>query len=93
MKFKLLFVLVLFGVISCTNSNQKLLGDCEIIEFAVFTGETQNMLNTRKILNNAGAVWDMKFSEDGNFVQEFTCAEWKNKWKKRRGLLRLIKIP
>lgn len=91
MKFKLLIVIVFFSVISCTNSKQKLLGDWEIIEFAIFTGETQNMLSTRKILNDAGAVWDMKFTEDGNFVQEFNMRGMEKRMEKEAGSFEINK--
>ncbi len=71
MKIKIVLFLALAGLMGCaTTGSKELVGSWEIIEFRLI-GMGGDPVSDEKILRDAGAVWDMKFSKDGDFMQEF----------------------
>lgn len=71
MKAKYLFVFVmLLGVGLYATNNKWLVGKWELIEFRIIQ-KYNDATSDEKTLRGAGAVWDMSFSEDGSFRQDF----------------------
>lgn len=63
--------LVLVAVIGCeTAGDERLIGDWEIIEFRLI-GQSGDPVSDEETLRNAGAVWNLEFSRDGDFKQAF----------------------
>ncbi len=55
----------------CEKTEKKgLVGNWKIIEFTMVHGP-EKRVSTGKNLRDGGAVWDLKFSEDGKFRQDF----------------------
>ena len=71
MKLKYLILILLISIIGLQAANNKrLFGVWELIEFTlIHKGEPA--VSDEKALRDAGAVWNMYFSEDGTFKQEF----------------------
>jgi hypothetical protein len=71
-------IFVLFGLIAlmgcATTGNKALVGTWEIIEFRLI-GTGGDPVSNEKILRDAGAVWDMKFSKNGKFRQDFNMRQ------------------
>jgi hypothetical protein len=69
---------VLFGLIvfmgCATTGNKALVGTWEIIEFRLI-GTGGDPVSNEKILRESGAVWDMKFSKNGKFRQDFNMRQ------------------
>lgn len=57
-----------------TTGSKELVGSWEIIEFRLI-GIGGDPVSTEKILRDAGAVWDMKFSKNGEFRQDFNMRQ------------------
>lgn len=71
MKFKIVLFFALAGLMGCaTTANKELVGSWEIIEFRL-VGMGGDPVSTEKILRDAGAVWEMEFSKNGDFKQDF----------------------
>lgn len=71
MKYKYLFVaFVLFMLCVSAVNNKKVIGVWEIVEFTFFQKGVPAK-SDEKTLRDAGSVWNMYFSEDGSFKQEF----------------------
>ncbi len=69
--YYVLFAL-LITTVSCNNTkDNSVTGKWRIIEFNMFQGGKQVMSSTNKNLTDAGAVWDLIFSKNGKFVQNF----------------------
>jgi len=64
----LLLSIAIFGCSS--NMNKNLVGDWEIIEFRLI-GRSGDSTSDEKTLRDAGAIWDLDFSKNGNFRQSF----------------------
>lgn len=71
MKLKYVLVILLISVAMLrAENNKKLFGVWEIVEFKlVQKGNTA--VSEEKTLRDSGAEWNMYFSEDGSFKQEF----------------------
>lgn len=69
---------VFFGLIAlmgcATTGSKVLVGTWEIIEFRLI-GTGGDPVSNEKILRDAGAVWDMKFSKNGKFSQNFNMRQ------------------
>ncbi|MBW6535108.1 MAG: lipocalin family protein [Mariniphaga sp.] len=69
---------VFFGLIAlmgcATTGSKVLVGTWEIIEFRLI-GTGGDPVSNEKILRDAGAVWDMKFSKNGKFTQNFNMRQ------------------
>jgi hypothetical protein len=75
MKFKIVLFIVLAAIMGCaTTGSKELVGSWEIIEFRLI-GMGGDPVSTEKILRDAGAVWDMKFSGNGDFSQNFNMRQ------------------
>lgn len=71
MKLKLTVVAVLFLVFGCANTGtRQLVGTWELVEFRLL-GTGGDPVSNEKTLRDAGAIWDMKFSRNGKFRQDF----------------------
>jgi hypothetical protein len=71
MKSKIVFFAALIILMGCANSGtRQLVGTWEIIEFRLI-GTGGDPVSNEKILRDAGAVWDIKFSQNGHFRQDF----------------------
>lgn len=71
MKLKYLVFIVLITTIGLhAANNKKLFGVWEIVEFKLFQ-KGKPAVSDEKTLRDAGAVWNLYFSGDGNFKQEF----------------------
>lgn len=71
MKLKSLFLFLLISIIGLQAANNKrLFGVWELVEFQIFH-KGESAVSDEKTLRDAGAVWNMYFSEDGTFKQEF----------------------
>jgi hypothetical protein len=64
----LLLSIAIFGC--STKMNKNLVGDWEIIEFRLI-GRSGDSTSDEKTLRDAGAIWDLDFSKNGNFRQSF----------------------
>ena len=64
------FLLLLVFVACNTNSDDRIKGEWELIEFGL-SGAGGNPVSNEETLRNAGAVWDIKFSGNGKFIQSF----------------------
>jgi len=71
MKLKYLFLILLISIIGLQAANNKrLFGVWELVEFQI-VHKGESAVSDEKTLRDAGAVWNMYFSEDGTFKQEF----------------------
>ncbi len=53
-----------------TIGDKRLVGKWELVEFAL-VGQGGNPVSNAETLRNAGAVWDLEFSKNGDFSQKF----------------------
>ena len=71
LQYFILFVL-LFAFIGCNSvEDNGLEGSWGIVEFRMFQGENEVMTSTKKNLTDAGSVWNLTFSKNGKFRQDF----------------------
>lgn len=71
MKIRIVFIAAFVTLMGCANSGTKqLVGSWELIEFRLI-GTGGDPVSNEKTLRDAGAVWDMKFSKNGDFRQDF----------------------
>jgi len=71
MKLKSLFLILFISIIGLhAANNKKLFGVWELVEFTLVQ-KGEPAVSDEKTLRDAGAVWNMYFSEDGTFKQEF----------------------
>jgi hypothetical protein len=71
MKIRIVFIAALVILMGCANSGtRQLVGTWELIEFRLI-GTGGDPVSNEKTLRDAGAVWDMKFSRNGDFRQDF----------------------
>lgn len=86
--FVLLFFIIL--VISCQNGeNKKLPGTWELIEFTLVS-EDGEKVSDKETLRNAGAVWNLEFSEEGDFEQEFNMRDPGMKMEEEKGTWKIV---
>ena len=87
MKLQYIIVFVLLiAVNGCNNvDNNGLEGSWEIIEFRMIQGGNEVMNSTAKNLKDAGAVWDLNFSENGKFSQNFNMRNPQMKMETEKG--------
>lgn len=85
-KFKYLVILLLISAVGLYAANNKrLFGDWEIVEFTIVQkGVTTT--SDEKSLREAGAIWNMHFSEDGKFKQEFNMRTPKMEMETETGI-------
>jgi len=84
---KIVLVLVLFNFIffRCnTGDNKGFVGTWEIVEFRL-DGQVQDPGRNEEYLRNKGAVWDMKFSKNGKFEQNFNMRSPDMKMEMEKG--------
>lgn len=75
MKLKTVVFFGLIALMGCATTGSKaLVGTWEIIEFRLI-GTGGDPVSNEKILRDAGAVWDMKFSKNGKFSQDFNMRQ------------------
>lgn len=85
MKLKYLAIISLIAVIGLHAANNKrLFGVWELVEFQLFQKGTPTV-SDEKTLRDAGAVWNMYFSEDGSFKQEFNMRSTDMKLETEKG--------
>jgi hypothetical protein len=71
MKIRIVFIAAFIILMGCANSGTKqLVGSWELIEFRLI-GTGGDPVSNEKTLRDAGAVWDIKFSKNGDFRQDF----------------------
>lgn len=64
-------MILLISIIGLQAANNKrLFGVWELVEFQIIH-KGESAVSDEKTLRDAGAVWNMYFSEDGTFKQEF----------------------
>jgi len=87
MKLQYIIVFVLLiAVNGCNNvDNNGLEGSWEIIEFRMIQGGNEVMNSTAKNLTDAGAVWDLNFSKNGKFSQNFNMRNPQMKMETEKG--------
>ena len=77
---------ILISVVGCNNIDDKgLSGSWEIIEFKIFQGGKQVMSSSTKDLKDNSAVWDMNFSKNGKFSQDFNMRDPQMKMETENG--------
>jgi hypothetical protein len=62
-------MILLFSGLQAGN-NVSLIGNWEIVRFEIVHGG-KSTVSDEESLKNGGAIWNMSFSEDGSFKQEF----------------------
>ena len=71
MKIRFLIItFLLFCIGIYASNNKKLIGTWELVEFKMVQKGVPN-LSDEKTLRDSGAEWNLYFSEDGSFKQEF----------------------
>ena len=71
MRFIYGFLVILILFVACdSKTDNEVKGEWELIEFAI-EGTSGNPVSNEETLRNAGAVWEMKFSGNGDFRQNF----------------------
>ena len=89
LQYIIVFVL-LFAAVGCNNIDDKgLSGSWGIIEFRMFQGGKQVMSSTKQNLTDAGAVWDMNFSKNDKFSQDFNMRNPDMKMETEKGSWRI----
>lgn len=75
MNLKTLLIFGLAALLGCaTTGSKELVGTWEIIEFRLI-GTGGDPVSNEKVLKDAGAVWEMKFSKNGKFRQDFNMRQ------------------
>ena len=87
MKLKYFIVIILLiAATGCNNvENNGLEGSWGIIEFSMIQGGNEVMNSTTKELTDAGAVWNLNFSKNGKFKQDFNMRDPQMKMETERG--------
>ena len=86
MKYKYLVVILLISFIGLKAANNKnLIGSWEIVEFKIFQKGTP-AVSDEKTLRDSGAEWNMYFSKDGSFKQEFNMRSPSMKMETEEGI-------
>jgi hypothetical protein len=71
MKRKPFVIILLIILLGCaTTDNLHLVGTWELVEFSLI-GTGGDPVSNEKTLRDAGAVWDIDLSKNGNFRQDF----------------------
>lgn len=80
-KFTFVLIVLIIGFSNCKSVGKKdlggdgnLVGEWEIIEFRLI-GQGGDPVSDEETLRNAGAVWDLKFSRNGDFRQSFNMRQ------------------
>jgi hypothetical protein len=85
MNLKTLLLFGLVVIMGCaTTGSKELVGTWEIIEFRL-VGTGGDPVSNEKILRDAGAVWDMKFSKNGKFRQDFNMRQHEMTMESEKG--------
>ncbi len=75
MNLKTFLIVGLVVLMGCaTTGSKELVGTWEIIEFRLI-GTGGDPVSNEKVLKDAGAVWEMKFSKNGKFRQDFNMRQ------------------
>jgi len=87
MKLQYIIVFILlFAATGCNNVDDSgLEGSWGIIEFKMIQGGNEVMNSTSKNLTDAGAVWDLNFSKNGKFSQNFNMRDPQMKMETEKG--------
>lgn len=86
MKFKYALILLIVVVFGCSNSaDDQLVGKWEINEFTVIRVNNKTKVSDANELKEAGSVWNMKLSRNGEFKQEFNMRSLENKMEVETG--------
>lgn len=71
MKSKYLFIILFSSIIGLQAAiNKRLVGVWELTEFKMVQ-KGKEIVSDEKVLRNTGAIWNIEFSEDGSFKQNF----------------------
>jgi hypothetical protein len=85
MKFKyLLFILLLSVIVLQAANNKRLFGIWEMTEFKLVQ-KGKATVSDEKTLRDAGAIWNLEFSEDGSFKQNFNIRNPEMKMESEKG--------
>ena len=85
MKFKyLLFILLLSVIVLQAANNKRLFGIWEMTEFKLVQ-KGKATVSDEKTLRDAGAIWNLEFSEDGSFKQNFNIRTPEMKMESEKG--------
>lgn len=85
MKFKyLLFILLLSVIVLQAANNKRLFGIWEMTEFKLVQ-KGKATVSDEKTLRDAGAIWNLEFSEDGSFKQNFNIRTPDMKMESEKG--------
>lgn len=86
MKVKFLFIsFVLLAIGLGAANNKNLIGTWEIVEFKLVQKGVPT-ISDEKTLRDSSAVWNMYFSEDGSFKQEFNMRNSSKKMETEKGI-------
>lgn len=83
LKYLIVFVLIAGTGLHAAN-NKRLFGVWELVEFQLFQ-RGKPTVSDEKTLRDAGMVWNMYFSEDGSFKQEFNMRSQEMKMETEKG--------
>ncbi len=85
MKFKYpLLILLLSVIVLQAANNKRLFGIWEMTEFKLVQ-KGKATVSDEKTLRDAGAIWNMEFSEDGSFKQNFNIRTPEMKLESEKG--------
>lgn len=88
MQFLTVFLIIVFT--SCNNpADKKLKGDWEVIEFTMIRNGNSETSDEKR-LRDAGAVWNLNFTGEGEFQQDFNMSDPKMTMKTERGKWRSV---
>ncbi len=74
MKTGMKIVILILLLVSCMGrGDQRLNGDWEVVEFTIIDGYN-NAKSNENTLRNTGAIWDLHFSGNGDFQQDFNMS-------------------
>lgn len=86
MKLQYVIVLAFFLFVECKIVGDKnLVGNWDLIEFRI-TRDGKESVSSEKILRDAGAVWEAKFSSNGKFQQNVNMSNPEMKMITQEGI-------
>lgn len=84
-RYTCILILLILTFSGCkTEGDKNIVGSWEIIEFHVMNNKVNSLSDEAK-LRNAGAVWDMEFSRNGDFKQTFNMRNRNMKMETEEG--------
>lgn len=90
MRIIYLALLLLVVTSGCkTVENRNIVGKWELIEFRL-VGQGGDPVSNEEILRNAGAIWEMQFSKNGNFMQKFNMRKPSMEMEEEKGTWEVV---